>query len=319
MNIRIFQINNDRDLHGVKFTDYDFTARYQGSEDIDASIYDEVFAGPVDCNHPEDVYRMFNTEGHPLHRGHSLSVSDVVKIEGDIPPVVGRIRFYNSPTAFEECTYYDEQTWKREIEEARDVGRTIEVDDLRGQGVYDTEQGFYFCDRVGFKKIDFDDTQVHKPDDLMRVVYVEPNKPPYEAEIEPTLRGEQRAVKGLIECVYNKAYLIDRSEAEHNPLVNRILRKDIQFLDTIQVEMATARQFLFIVRTKSRKQEQMFNLANSVEKEITEQGFEVHRMSKEEIKRFLALYFDASYSGEQMPDVDGAQFFNLKGGDTDEP
>ncbi len=203
MNIRIFQINNDRDLHGVKFTDYDFTARYQGSEDIDASIYDEVFAGPVDCNHPEDVYRMFNTEGHPLHRGHSLSVSDVVKIEGDIPPVVGRIRFYNSPTAFEECTYYDEQTWKREIEEARDVGRTIEVDDLRGQGVYDTEQGFYFCDRVGFKKIDFDDTQVHKPDDLMRVVYVEPNKPPYEAEIEPTLRGEQRAVKGLIECVYN--------------------------------------------------------------------------------------------------------------------
>ncbi len=117
----------------------------------------------------------------------------------------------------------------------------------------------------------------------------------------------------------NKAYLIDRAEAEHNPLVNRILRKDIQFLDTIQVEMATARQFLFIVRTKSRKQEQVFNLANSVEKEITEQGFEVHRMSKEEIKRFLALYFDASYSGEQMPDVDGAQYFNLKGGDTDEP
>ncbi len=203
MNIRIYQINNERDLHGVKFTDYDFTARYQGSEDIDASIYDEVFAGSVDCKHPEDVYQMFNTEGHPLHRGHSLSVSDVVKIEGDIPPVVGRIRFYNSPTAFEECTYYDKQTWKREIEEARDVGRTIEVDDLRGQGVYDTEQGFYFCDRVGFKKIDFDETQVHKPDDLMRVVYVEPNKPPYEAEIEHSLRGEQRAVKGMIECVYN--------------------------------------------------------------------------------------------------------------------
>lgn len=117
----------------------------------------------------------------------------------------------------------------------------------------------------------------------------------------------------------NKAYLIDRAEAEHNPLVNRILRKDIQFLDTIQVEMATARQFLFIARTKSRKQEQVFTLANRVEKEIAEQGFEVHRMSKEEIKRFLALYFDASYSGEQMPDVDGAQYFNLKGGDTDEP
>ena len=116
----------------------------------------------------------------------------------------------------------------------------------------------------------------------------------------------------------NKAYLMDRADCETNPFVNKVLRKDIRFLDSIQVEMATARQFLFVVRSKSKKPDQIFTLANRVEKQISEHGFEIHRMSREEIKRFLALYFDASYSGEQMPDIDGAQYFNLKGGDADE-
>ena len=53
----------------------------------------------------------------------------------------------------------------------------------------------------------------------------------------------------------------------------------------------------------------MFDTANRIEKVISEQGFEVRRMKKEDIKRFLALYFDASMNGEQMPDVDGGQFF----------
>ena len=35
-------------------------------------------------------------------------------------------------------------------------------------------------------------------------------------------------------------------------------------------------------------------------------------MRKEDIKRFLAIYFDASFTGDQMPDVDGAQYFNDK-------
>ena len=34
-------------------------------------------------------------------------------------------------------------------------------------------------------------------------------------------------------------------------------------------------------------------------------------MKKNEIKRFLALYFEASMNGEQMPDADGEQFFNF--------
>ena len=31
-------------------------------------------------------------------------------------------------------------------------------------------------------------------------------------------------------------------------------------------------------------------------------------MGKRDIKRFLAIYFEASMNGDQMPDVDGEQF-----------
>ncbi len=109
----------------------------------------------------------------------------------------------------------------------------------------------------------------------------------------------------------NKAYLNRRLDEEQNPKVKKMLKKDIEFLDQIQVEMATARQFLFIARCKAKKTEQVFQMANRVEKVISEQGFEVRRMKKEDIKRFLALYFDASLNGEQMPDADGEQFFEL--------
>lgn len=113
----------------------------------------------------------------------------------------------------------------------------------------------------------------------------------------------------------NKSYLQERLSEKHNPKVRKIIKKDIDFLDHIQMEMATARQFLFIARLKNTKDKQTFDTANRIEKVISEQGFETHRMNKNEIKRFLALYFEASMNGEQMPDTDGKQFFEV---DTDE-
>lgn len=109
----------------------------------------------------------------------------------------------------------------------------------------------------------------------------------------------------------NKAYLHDRLSEEQNAKVRKIIKKDIDFLDHIQMEMATARQFLFIARLKNTKDKQTFDTANRIEKIISEQGFEVQRMKKADIKRFLALYFEASMNGEQMPDIDGEQFYEV--------
>lgn len=106
----------------------------------------------------------------------------------------------------------------------------------------------------------------------------------------------------------NKLYLRDKLAEEPNPEVQGLLRKGRDFLDHIQMGMATARQFLFIARLKNAKDKQTFDTANRIEKAISEQGFEVRRMRKADIKRFLALYFEASLSGEAMPDTDGEPF-----------
>ena len=110
----------------------------------------------------------------------------------------------------------------------------------------------------------------------------------------------------------NKAYLSERMNAEANGKVKSLLKQDIGFLDEIQLELSTARQFLFVFRCLGLNPSQVFAQANNIQKILSEQGFDSRRMNKEEIKRMIALYFDASLFGEQMPDVDGGQYFNLK-------
>lgn len=108
----------------------------------------------------------------------------------------------------------------------------------------------------------------------------------------------------------NKSFMVDRHAKEVNPNVKLCLEKDIEYLDNIQIEMSTARQFMFVVRFKREKEEQIFNQINRVEKAIAEQGFEVKRMRKDDIKRFLAIYFGASMQGELIPDIDGKDCFD---------
>lgn len=108
----------------------------------------------------------------------------------------------------------------------------------------------------------------------------------------------------------NNTFMLERLGKESNLLVKNCLEKDIDYLDNIQIEMSTARQFMFSVRFRREKEEQIFNQVNRVEKAIAEQGFEVKRMDKDDIKRFLAIYFGASMQGELIPDIDGKDCFD---------
>lgn len=64
-----------------------------------------------------------------------------------------------------------------------------------------TKDGAFYCDDSGFKKIEFDENKTIPPENVLRAVYVEPNKPAYETEIENTLKALQCAVGGYIEAV----------------------------------------------------------------------------------------------------------------------
>ena len=63
------------------------------------------------------------------------------------------------------------------------------------------DKGFYFCDSVGFKPIDFDISQTDH-NDMMRILIVENGKAPYEAEIRNDIHAMQSVVGGCIEPIY---------------------------------------------------------------------------------------------------------------------
>lgn len=89
MQIKIYQINTDRDLKRLAFLSYEQTMRVQGKTEIDSSLYDLVFQGAIDCQSLEDVYRVFNIAHPEGYAGRSLSVSDIVEVTEK-----GQKRFY---------------------------------------------------------------------------------------------------------------------------------------------------------------------------------------------------------------------------------
>ena len=172
MKLKIYQINENADEKNLKFKSLSELRKEQGRNEIDSGIYTRVFTGYVDEENLEDVFTRFNTEYHPLFRGHSMSVSDIAV----------------------------------------------------------TEDGAFYCDDSGLKKIEFDENKTIPPENVLRAVYVEPNKPAYETEIENTLEAEQEAVGGYIEVLPldNEKLLICNEEGKLNGMQgNRRIGNDV--------------------------------------------------------------------------------------------
>ena len=103
----------------------------------------------------------------------------------------------------------------------------------------------------------------------------------------------------------NKHYLDARLEDETNALIRELLERDKVFLDEIQVQMSTAREFLFAVRMRNESDEQSFSTLNRIEKSINEQGFDCNRAEKDDVKRILSRYFGINTDETQLDDHDG--------------
>ena len=83
------------------------------------------------------------------------------------------------------------------------TGRSLSVSDV--VEVVDAptiEAGFYFCDSIGFKRVDFDPAQAQIKEKAMRVVICEPGKQSRIAYIQPGLESLQQVVGGYIEPCY---------------------------------------------------------------------------------------------------------------------
>ena len=106
----------------------------------------------------------------------------------------------------------------------------------------------------------------------------------------------------------NKGFLRRRAEEERNPVIRQLLERDQNFLDRIQVQMATAREFLILIRLRNQKGKDVFSYLDRIEKSLKEQGFDSRRADEEDIKRILAVYYEQNVTSEKFEDFDGQRW-----------
>ena len=90
--------------------------------------------------------------------------------------------------------------------------------------------------------------------------------------------------------------------------MRKLLEKDQTHLDRIQVQMATAREFLIMIRLKDEKESEGRSYLSRIEKSLKEQGFSVRRADREDIKRILAVYYEQNVTTEKFEDFDGERW-----------
>ena len=103
----------------------------------------------------------------------------------------------------------------------------------------------------------------------------------------------------------NARFLAERTSCESQPVVRELLQADAAFLENMQTEIASSKQFLFLVPFRGLSDARIFESVCAVEKIVADQGFFVHRLKKHEIKRLLGLFFGTAIYGESLPDADG--------------
>lgn len=100
---------------------------------------------------------------------------------------------------------------------------------------------------------------------------------------------------------------------QQNP-VRKLLQKDSTNLDRMQIQMATAREFLIIIRLKNEKESDIFPYLSRIKKSLKDQGFTTRRADNMDIKRLLGVYYEQNVTTEKYEDYDGERWVVL--GDT---
>lgn len=106
----------------------------------------------------------------------------------------------------------------------------------------------------------------------------------------------------------NKTHLRGRMDAEQNPVIRKLLQQDATALDRMQVQMATAREFLIIIRLRDEKESEVQPYLSRIEKSLKDQGFTTKKADESDIKRLLGVYYEQNVTTEKYEDNDGERW-----------
>lgn len=108
----------------------------------------------------------------------------------------------------------------------------------------------------------------------------------------------------------NKNFYKERLEKEHSQKVRELLEKDIAHLDRVQIQTASAREFLFILRFKNYNFESndVQTGISRMEKLLKDEGFTSRLAAKDDIKRLYAVYYVQNITQIYFDNYDGERF-----------
>lgn len=122
------------------------------------------------------------------------------------------------------------------------------------------------------------------------------------AEIEMLCLNSRENFEG------NKNHLKARMDAEQNHVIRKLLGQDATALDRMQVQMATAREFLIIIRLSKEKESDVQPYLSRIEKSLKDQGFTTRKADETDIKRLMGVYYEQNVTTEKYEDYDGERW-----------
>ena len=173
---------------------------------------------------------------------------------------------------------------------------------------------------MGIKKITDYSIQTYAGDELVFFLIKPNNLSVLSREsLSARIYGLMTVLKGITEiemmCLNsrenfedNKRYLKKRMTDEDDPVVRRLIEQDMGHLDRMQVQMATAREFLLILRLSGVQEKEVFPYLNRIEKMLVEQDFKGRRAEEEDMRRILAVYFEQNVTTERFEEFDGERW-----------
>jgi len=103
----------------------------------------------------------------------------------------------------------------------------------------------------------------------------------------------------------NKLFIKERLEAETNEAVRALLEKDLLFLDQVQIQTASAREFAFALRFHN--EDDIAPAVSRLERLLKDEGIRARVAERDDLKRLYAVYFQ-SITQLVLDDYDGERW-----------
>ena len=115
---------------------------------------------------------------------------------------------------------------------------------------------------------------------------------------------ELLALDSRVSFQKNQAYYQAQLEEASNPKIRELLQRDMAYLDGIQANSASSREFVLVLRMEEQAALDESGLRQK-EKALGDHGISVRLAEEQDVKRLLVFYYLRDADPESLEDVDG--------------